>query len=208
MFEVDAEKINHSKLVSCYLNKKGIHFDNREKFDYMTNKQLEDLITNDYDIKGDINWKSLQSAKKITDCPLDQNKVWIKYDWNNRRIDPNFGGQLVIRDINEIVCNPGEAEIGSTLAYYGYPIALESGATYRLTVNFEGQANVRARYNVDGEWLREADTDYNLIIAQQNFTTITRDFTIPQGNVVWTVLLFSCGSSMEAEYYSVFIEKL
>ena len=144
----------------------------------------------------------------ITDCPLDQNKVWIKYDWNNRRIDPTFDGQLVIRDINEIVCNPGEAEIGSPIPYYGYPIALEPGATYRLTVNFEGQARVRARYNVDGEWLREADTDYNLIIGQQDFTTITRDFTIPQGNVVWAVLFFSCGSSMEAEYYSVFIEKL
>ena len=94
----------------------------------------------------------------ITDCPLDQNKVWIKYDWNNRRIDPTFDGQLVIRDINEIVCNPGEAEIGSPIPYYGYPIALEPGATYRLTVNFEGQARVRARYNVDGEWLRADKT--------------------------------------------------
>lgn len=83
MFEVDAEKINHSKLVSCYLTKKGIRFDNREKFDCMTYEQLEDLITNDYDIKGDINWKSLQSAKKITDCPLEKDEQknfcnWLK----------------------------------------------------------------------------------------------------------------------------------
>lgn len=144
----------------------------------------------------------------IADCPLDQSKVWIKYIWNQRKVDTSVPGSLEVKEVNEMVISPGDGTDPNAIPYYAYPLSVEPGATYRITVNSEGQARVRARYYVDGVWLQESTTTYDLIRAQAKFTNESKEFTVPQGNDVWVAFLFSCGSGMEAKYYSVLLEKL
>lgn len=75
--------INKQKLVSCYLKKKGIDFSERGIYDNMSDEDLKEMITSEFDVKGDVNWKSLQKARKVTDIPLEKDEQkrlckWLK----------------------------------------------------------------------------------------------------------------------------------
>lgn len=83
MLEMDGSKLNHQKLVSCYLKKKGIDFNKRQYYDELSISDLEELITSEFDVKGEVNWKSLQKANKISDVPLEKEEQqrlckWLK----------------------------------------------------------------------------------------------------------------------------------
>lgn len=69
--------INKQKLVSCYLKKKGIDFSERGMYDNMSDEELKEMITSEFDVKGDVNWKSLQKAKKI-DSPETEHDIQVK----------------------------------------------------------------------------------------------------------------------------------
>ena len=77
MLEMNGNKINKQKLVSCYLKKKGIDFSERGIYDNMSDEELEEMITSEFDVKGDVNWKSLQKAKKI-DSPETEHDIQVK----------------------------------------------------------------------------------------------------------------------------------
>lgn len=74
---IDGNYFNHQKLVSCYLKKKGIDFSERGMYDNMSDEELEEMITSEFDVKGDVNWKSLQNAKKI-DSPETEHDIQVK----------------------------------------------------------------------------------------------------------------------------------
>lgn len=83
MLPLTGSLINKQKLVSCYLKKKGIDFRERGMYDNMSDEELEEMITSEFDVKGDVNWKTLQKAKKITDIPLEKDEQkrlckWLK----------------------------------------------------------------------------------------------------------------------------------
>lgn len=81
---MDGQRLAKEKLVSCYLKKKGVPIAERKSFDNMEN--LEDLITSEYEVKGELNWKSLQKARKIDDVPLerDEQKIFCKWLKDNK----------------------------------------------------------------------------------------------------------------------------
>lgn len=74
---MDAAALNHNKLVSCYLKKKGIGFENRDYYDSLSHSELEDIVTRDYVIKGEFNLKNLQNAKSV-DAGMDEHEIQVK----------------------------------------------------------------------------------------------------------------------------------
>lgn len=81
MLELDGERLNKEKLVSCYLKKKSLPITDRYKYDDIPETELIDLIQSEYAVKGDVNYKSLAKARKIDagDTEHDIQVKVIKY---------------------------------------------------------------------------------------------------------------------------------
>lgn len=78
---LDGSKLNKEKLVSCYLKKKNISFEKREEYDNMPDDTLNDIITQEFEVKGALTHETLQKAKKVDDVPLekDEQKAFVKW---------------------------------------------------------------------------------------------------------------------------------
>lgn len=86
MLILDGAKLNREKLVSCYLKKKKIDIRQRQQYDDLSETDLIELITSEFDIKGEVSWKTLDKASKISDIPLekDEQKAFCKWLKENK----------------------------------------------------------------------------------------------------------------------------
>ncbi len=71
MLALEANVINKYKLIHAYFKREGIDFSESDRYFEMKMVDLKELICSKYDIKGNLDWKSMLNAKKITDLPTE-----------------------------------------------------------------------------------------------------------------------------------------
>lgn len=74
---MDGQRLAKMQLVSCYLKKKGISFENRKYYDDLTYDDLEELVTKDYVLNGELNLKNLQKAKSV-EAGMSEHEIQVK----------------------------------------------------------------------------------------------------------------------------------
>lgn len=94
---IDGNYFNHQKLVSCYLKKKGIDFSKRQYYDELNHSDLEEIITSDFDVKGELNLKNLEKAHKITDVPLEKEEQQNFCKWLRENKIGHFANGLGVK---------------------------------------------------------------------------------------------------------------
>ena len=63
MIVLEGNVINRYKLIHAYFKRENIDFSESDK--YYNMPDLEELIKSKYDIKGEVNCKSIRKAKKV-----------------------------------------------------------------------------------------------------------------------------------------------
>lgn len=131
---MSADVVNKYKLIHAYFKKENIDFNKSDDYFYMPFSDLKELICDKYEIKGKLDWKSMENAKLITDIPTEyeEQKKFVRWLRENKIPCQSSGNGFSLDTQNNVQYMAKLKATGLSVGYPDLDVFIGNGRTLHI----------------------------------------------------------------------------